>query len=71
MTHDSMWFSHCTREFGIDKANKLNKAAIKSLAPIEVKRIKTALGIKKQPIETFEELSTFSVGLSSYAYRIL
>ena len=62
MTHDAMWFSHCVREFGIDRANKLNKAAIKSLAPIEVKRIKAVLGIKKGHIETFEEFKHFFAG---------
>ena len=64
MTHDSMWFYNCTREFGIDKANELNKAAIKLLAPIEVKRIKTALGIKKEHVETFEEFKHFFAGAS-------
>jgi len=29
MTHDGMWFYHCFQEFGIEKANYLNKAAIK------------------------------------------
>ncbi|MCK7507517.1 MAG: hypothetical protein MZV70_28085 [Desulfobacterales bacterium] len=38
-------FTTACREFGIEKANHLNKAAIKSLAPIEIERIKKALGI--------------------------
>jgi hypothetical protein len=37
LTHDGMWFYHTYQELGIDKANKLNKAAIRSLAPIEIK----------------------------------
>jgi hypothetical protein len=45
MTHDGVWFYHCWQEFGIEKANHLNKAAIKSLSPIEIERIKKALGI--------------------------
>lgn len=57
MTHDGMWFYHCFKEFGIDRANQLNKAAIKSLAPIEIGRIKKVLGIEK--IETFEEFKSF------------
>ena len=39
MTHDGMWFFHCLKEFGIEKANEMNKAAIRSLAPIEIARI--------------------------------
>ena len=47
MTHDGMWFFHCLQEFGIDAANKINKSAIKSLASIEIQRIKNTLGIDK------------------------
>jgi len=54
MTHDGMWFYHCLQEFGIEKTNKLNKAAGRSLAAIEIKRIKKAFDIGK--IENFEEL---------------
>src|SRR5512137_2403555 len=58
MSHDGMWFYHCFQEFGIEKANKLNKAAIKSLAPLEIERIRKALGIEKK-IENFQELKDF------------
>lgn len=61
MTHDGMWFYHCLQEFGIEKTNKINKAAIRSLAPIEMKRIKKALGI--EDIQTFEELKEFIEGI--------
>jgi len=64
MTHDAMWFYHCLQEFGILKANKMNKAAIRSLAPIEVSRIKKFLGIEKEHIETFEEFKNFFAGAS-------
>ena len=47
LTHDGMWFYHTYRELGIEKANTLNKAAIRSLAPIEVKRTMKILGIDK------------------------
>jgi hypothetical protein len=60
MTHDGMWFYHCLKEFGIAKANQLNKAAIKSLAPVEIKRMKKTLGVEK--IETFEEFKSFCSG---------
>ena len=60
LTHDGMWFYQCLREFGIEKANKLNKAAIQSLAPLEMKRLKKLLGIEQ--IETFEEFKAFLAG---------
>ena len=62
MTHDGMWFYHCLQEFGIAKANALNRAAIRSLAPIETRRIKRALGIEKEKINTFEEFKYFFKG---------
>ena len=59
LTHDGMWFYHTCQEFGIEKANALNKAAIKSLAPIEVERAKRVLGIDKEGVRTFDELMEF------------
>jgi hypothetical protein len=59
LTHDGMWFYHSYHELGIEKANKLNKAAIRSLAPIEIKRVKKILGIGREKIGTFEELKDF------------
>jgi hypothetical protein len=56
MTHDGMWFYHCMQEWGIEKANVMNKAAIKSLAPIEIERIRKAFGIEH--IETFYDVKT-------------
>jgi hypothetical protein len=54
MTHDGMWFYHCFQECGIEKTNKINKAAVKSMAKIEIKRIQKVFGIEK--IEIFEDL---------------
>jgi len=59
MTHDGMWFFHCYRAFGIEKANEINKAAIRSLAPLEMERIKKTLGLEKQKIENERELQDF------------
>jgi len=56
MTHDGMWFYNCVLEYGIEAANKLNKAAIRSLAPIELRRVCKALGIKTEGIRTFDEV---------------
>jgi hypothetical protein len=61
LTHDGMWFLHSCQELGVEKANVLNKAAIRSLAPIEIKRIKNILGIGGQKIENFEDLNDFMV----------
>jgi len=58
MTHDGMWFFHCLGEFGIDATNKMNKLAIKSLASIEIKRIKSALGLDSA-IENFDDFRIF------------
>jgi hypothetical protein len=59
MTHDGMWFYHCVQEFGIETANLLNKAAIRSLAPMEIARLKKAMGITRDKIETFDEFKDF------------
>jgi hypothetical protein len=64
MTHDAMWFFNCWQQVGIEKANQINKAAIKSLAPIETRRIREALGIRKERVETFAELKDFLLGAS-------
>ena len=57
MTHDRMWFYHCFKEWGIAKTNIINKAAVRSMAMIEIKRIKKALEIEQ--IETFERFKGF------------
>ena len=60
MTHDGMWFYHCLQECGIEVTNKINKAAVRSMAMVEGKRLKKVLGIEK--IEDFEELKYFIEG---------
>ncbi|MFX1277474.1 MAG: hypothetical protein ACFFAT_20845 [Promethearchaeota archaeon] len=54
MTHDGMWFFHCLQECGIEITNKINKAAVKSLAKIEIKRIQDAFNIER--IKSFGDL---------------
>jgi len=56
MTHDGMWFYHCLQECGIEKTNRINKAAGRALGMIEVKRILRAFGLEK--IESFEDFKT-------------
>ncbi len=57
MTHDAMWFYNCLRECGIEKTNKVNRAAVKALAAVEIKRMKKAVGVDK--LETFSEFWDF------------
>jgi hypothetical protein len=65
-----MWFYHTYQELGVEKANKLNKAAIRSLAPIEIKRVKKAIGIGGEKIGTFEELKDFMLEALGIKYSI-
>jgi len=53
MTHDAMWFYNCVQEIGIDKTNKINRAAVKAMAVVEMKRMKKALGVTE--IKTFDQ----------------
>lgn len=55
ITHDGLWFANCLQQLGIEKANALNLASIKSLSAIEVPRIIKALGMEKEEIKTFEK----------------
>ncbi|MCX6005853.1 MAG: DUF6125 family protein [Chloroflexi bacterium] len=57
MTHDAMWFYNCLQECGIEKTNKINKAAVKGMAAVEIKRIRKALGSPQ--IETFDQFKEF------------
>ncbi len=45
MTHDAMWFYHSVQEFGMEKTNVVNKAAVRSMAGVEIKRLKKAMGV--------------------------
>jgi hypothetical protein len=56
MTHDAMWFYHCLQESGIEKTNKINKAAVRAMGMIEIKRIQKAVGIEK--VATFEDFKS-------------
>lgn len=59
MTHDGMWFFVCLSTYGIEQANKLNKAAIKGLASFEIARTKKTIGYKKEKIENFQEFKDY------------
>lgn len=57
MTHDAMWFFNCLQECGIEKTNKINRAAVKAMAAVEIKRLKKAVGVDN--FETFGEFWDF------------
>lgn len=59
ITHDAMWFAHSLQTVGIEKTNLINKAAVQSMAVIEVSRLKKALGFQKDTITSFDELTRF------------
>jgi uncharacterized protein DUF6125 len=61
MTHDAMWFFHTQQVCGMDTANQLNLAAIASMAPIEAKRVRKALGFGE--ISSLAELQEFTDGM--------
>jgi hypothetical protein len=65
MTHDGMWFYHCFLELGIERTNKLNKAAIHSLSTLEIKRFKKAMGIKADRIESYEEFKNIFTSITN------
>jgi hypothetical protein len=53
MTHDAMWFYNCLQEVGIERTNKINRAAVRAMAALEIKRLRKALGVDR--IETWKE----------------
>ena len=57
MTHDAMWFANTAQQCGIEKANIINRAAVKAMATVEAKRLKEALQVER--IASFEELASF------------
>ncbi|MCP4669191.1 MAG: hypothetical protein GY849_22895 [Deltaproteobacteria bacterium] len=57
MTHDAMWLYHCLQECGMEKANRINKAAVESMSQIEILRMKKALGKGDDDVSSFEDLA--------------
>lgn len=45
LTHDGMWFDQAARLLGVETANQLNRAAVRAMAPFEVRRLGVALGL--------------------------
>lgn len=64
MTHDGMWFSRCLQALGMEKANELNRGAIRAMAGLEVKRVKRALGMDEiNDIKALREFFSGAFGL--------
>jgi hypothetical protein len=59
LTHDGMWFYAVSSELGVDTANRLNKAAIKAMAPFEVNRLKKVIGLHENQLTSIETLIEF------------
>jgi len=68
MAHDGMWFLHCCQTFGIEQANRLNKSAIRSLAPLEIAWIRKALG---EPAEKIADAPAFKRFFESAARLVI
>lgn len=61
ITHDAMWFFHSFREVGIEKTNKINRAAVRDMAAFEVQRLRKALGYADKKPENFTDLKSLFV----------
>ncbi|MFC1857223.1 DUF6125 family protein [Thermodesulfobacteriota bacterium] len=58
MTHDAMWYGSCMQELGPEKANQLNKGAVRLMAGIEIKRILKLMGKPKgYSVKGFDDLT--------------
>ena len=58
LTHDAMWYGSCVQELGPDKANQLNKGAVRLMAGVEIKRILKLMGKPKgYKAEDFDDIA--------------
>lgn len=59
LTHDGAWFLNTAAEFGIEAANRLNRASIKTMAPLEMNRTTKMLGVDRNGFESFGQFQDF------------
>jgi len=59
LTHDGMWFYSVYKGYGIERANKLNKEAIKAMVPLEVQRLTQIICVSKNQLTSIEAISNF------------
>jgi hypothetical protein len=58
MTHDAMWYGACVQELGPEKANEINKTAVRLMAGIEIQRVVKLMGGRADaPLTDFHELA--------------
>ncbi len=63
--HDARWFAAVAAEFGMDAANRLNRAAVRAVGQVEAGRMARTLG--KARAESVEEFLDFlACGLDLY-----
>lgn len=60
MTHDAMWFKAAIEECGVGVANKLNLAAVRAMAAIEIRRLCKALNLPA--VRSMADLKTLLEG---------
>ena len=56
LTHDGMWFVNAAATLGIDQANALNWAAIRSMSEMEVRRLVETLGVDPGGLMTADDV---------------
>ena len=64
ITHDGMWFAHTLVEQGIEVANRINKAAIRSMVPVEIKRLKNMLNVTDDQLKSYNSFRDFFMKVS-------
>jgi len=59
LTHDGMWFYHTFLDAGMDKANRINREAIRSLAAVEMSRARKVLRATDEDLRDFKGVRGF------------
>lgn len=59
LTHDGMWYDQTARALGVERANELNRAAIRAMAPFEVSRLCDALAIRPSELQDAAAVARF------------
>lgn len=59
LTHDGAWFFSVASEMGMDAANRLNKAAIRAMAPFETRRTMKVLQVDAADLRDTATLARF------------
>lgn len=68
MTHDAMWYGISVQELGPQKANAINKAAVRLMSAVEIKRI---LKLMDKPVNTSVDDYYSLVDIMSTAFKLV